>query len=270
MNYEIFKPKNIKYIDITDRTALSPEAVTQTVYTVWDRNEKELEPFSRSHLLQQQIVVESDINDDINNDGTDESYGYRVTTSNSISWYVNPDGTEGGVPSPASYTSGYLGWYMDLVNTEGGNTDTRGERIVSDPVIRNGRLIFTTLQPDNSVCTAEDTGWLMEIDANSGSRLDETPFDVNEDGTFSVADYYALMDTNGDGSVDDDDRIPVSGRKSNVGILPTPGILSDYDPDGQDKEHKFMSGSTGKIETVLENPGGGTAARSSWIELRVD
>ena len=61
----------------------------------------------------------------------------------------------------------------------------RGEMQVSNSALRAGRIIFTTLIPDNDPCGFGGTSWLMEMDSLSGARLDEPPFDFNNDGLFT-------------------------------------------------------------------------------------
>ncbi len=100
----------------------------------------------------------------------------------------------------------------------------------------------------------------MEMDAAGGSRLEFAPFDLNGDGRFTEEDFVGnAVDIDGDGIPD---PVPPSGKKSAVGILPQPGILSD-----KDKEFKYGNGSTGEIEVTTENPGPGDVGRRSWREL---
>jgi type IV pilus assembly protein PilY1 len=149
---------------------------------------------------------------------------------------------------------------MDLYNTENGNTDNNGERMVADPVLRDGKIIFVTLIPDPDPCRFGGDSWLMEVDAYSGARLPETPFDLDGDGFFTVGDY--VTDSTG---VD----VVASGKKSNVGILPAPGILKDTTDTGtgSGREFKYFSGSSGDIEQVTESRGVGGIGRQSWRQI---
>ena len=96
----------------------------------------------------------------------------------------------------------------------------QGEMQVSDSVLRNGRIIFTTLIPDPDPCSAGGTSWLMEMNSLTGGRLDESPFDNNRDGQFTTGDYVSVII--GGVTV----QVPVSGMQSEVGIAQRPGILS--------------------------------------------
>ena len=254
-----------KYIESPGDNLVTGQ-LTQSFYGIWDKNDGSTPSFTKSDLVQQQIVEEFRASDEIPvaDRGPDfEDFYYRVTTANPVYW----DGLE---PDPAlagSYDD--YGWYMDLclADTPDGSgglscSNNQGEKQVSDAVIRAGRIIFTTLLPSPSPCDFGGTSWLMELDANTGARIDFSPFDVSGDDTFSFQDYFAY-DVDGDGTPDV--NIPVSGRKSKVGILPTPGILAD---NPNDREFKYESGSSGEIEVVLENPGPKVEGRQSWQEIR--
>ncbi|MCG8380924.1 MAG: hypothetical protein MJA28_01710, partial [Gammaproteobacteria bacterium] len=58
------------------------------------------------------------------------------------------------------------------------------------------------------------------------------------------------------------EKIPVSGKRSEVGLIKTPGIIYT-----DQREYKFTSGSSGGIEKTVESssikPG-----RQSWRQIR--
>ncbi|MEZ5564665.1 MAG: PilC/PilY family type IV pilus protein [Gammaproteobacteria bacterium] len=200
-----------------------------TVYAIRDKNEKgtavEVLPTAgRSAMVQQSVL-----NEQLLTFGA-YSEGVRVTTNNPI-------------------TDGDDGWYLDL--------PTSGERQVSSPILRGGRLIFTTVIPSGDECSAGGESWLMEIDALSGSRLTESPFDLNRDRSFDVLDFVRL-DPNDPNSP----LVAVSGRQSKQGIIKTPGIVTD------DRiEYKYASGSAGGIDTTIESAGR-QRGRQSWREIQ--
>ena len=127
---------------------------------------------------------------------------------------------------------------------------------MSNTAVRAGRVIFTTLIPDSDPCNSGGSSWLMELDALSGGRLEETPFDLNRDGIFGDGDFVVAPD----GS-----RVPVSGLQPGVGITPEPGILIG---DEGRKEFKYNPGTSGEIAVTVENPGRGAAGRQSWRQIR--
>src|SRR5690606_20837934 len=112
-----------------------------TFYAIRDKNEKgdttpTLPAAGRSNLVEQKILSA----EVVDYDGHIE--GIRTSTNNPI-------------------TNDQDGWYMDLPET--------GERQISTPILRGGRIIFTTVTPSGDACSAGGSSWLMEIDAVSGS-----------------------------------------------------------------------------------------------------
>ncbi len=148
------------------------------------------------------------------------------------------------------------GWYMDLVSPVKGY---QGEKQVSRPLLRNGRLIFTTLIPDADPCNFGGTSWLMELDALSGSRLDDSPFDLKRDNQFTTEDMITVT-VNGTSMT-----IPASGLQSTVGITPMPGVMVD---PTQSVEYKYTPGTSGHIAVTVENPGPNSAGRQAWRQLQ--
>ncbi len=220
-----------KYLEVGDNSTV--DQVTQTFYGVWDRAESSIISFNRDDLLEQKIIKEI----------TSFGYELRVTTENTIDWDT------------------HRGWYLDLVNTDNANTLNYGERQVSDSIVRNGRIIFTSLLPSDDPCDFGGSGWLMELNVQTGARLAFTPFDLDGNGLFSSADFVNLGDIDGDGN---DDFVPVSGKKSKVGIISTPSVNNAA---GGEQEFKYTSGSTGSIEVTVENPGPTFQGRQSWRQL---
>ena len=158
------------------------------------------------------------------------------------------------------------GWYLNLLSP---NTPAfRGEMQVSNSALRAGRIIFTTLIPDSDPCGFGGTSWLMEMDSLSGARLNDPPFDFNNDGLFTAADQISVRI----GTVDV--VVSASGRQSEVGITQGPGIL--FDPGNGStggKEYKYLSGSTesasgSNLQRVVENPGPNSTGRQSWRQLK--
>lgn len=133
------------------------------------------------------------------------------------------------------------GWYMDLKLASG---TANGERSVSLPLLKAGRIIFTTVVPSADPCLAGGTSWLMELDALTGARLP-----------------YAVLDINGDGEFSEDEA-EISGRQSDEGIIRTPGIVS-----AGEVEYKYAGASSGNILVVKEK-GSRKEGRMSWRQLR--
>jgi type IV pilus assembly protein PilY1 len=230
-----------KYIHTDDASAA--DTPTNTFYGIWDNGST---VFTRSELLEQHIINEATVdpdNDELVNDP--EKKTLRTTTAKEINnWY---DGT--GSPDP-----GKGGWFLDLAApgapdaTDPG--DNHGEKAVTNPILRSGRLIFTTLIPNESVCALGGTGWIMELNAGDGSRRDEPPFDLNQDSSFDEADQT------------ENDNNP-SGLKRDA-------VVSQVAIQSRDlnKETKLSSTSDGDIDAVTANSGDEDRGRQSWQELR--
>ena len=178
-----------------------------------------------------------------------DGFSYRVTTTN---------GSDPILWKTSSTVGKHLGWFMDLYNTANNNTSHYGERQVSDSIVRGGKAIFTTLIPNASACAFGGDGWLMELDAATGGQPAFAIFDINTNGVFGgLGDFVSVPQSAGGGTA------APSGRKNpGIGIVPMPAILSRA---GGEKEFKYMSGSSGTIDVVAENPGERTDfARETW------
>lgn len=216
---------------------------TQTFYAIWDAvtsngNQVVVE---KNELLEQEIIQEVTLDPGNTPSDTSDDVEVRETSDNNMEWLDVND----------NQSTGYLGWYMDLFNTDNGNnTDNFGEKAVTDPLLRSGRIIFTTLIPSDSPCDFGGSGWLMELDTNNGGPLDTPPFDLNRDAAFGEEDT-----NNG--------TVP-GGMKSDVGIVPTPAIMLTTGRT----EAKFLSGSSGNVQSVTEYSGDEDRGRQSWEELR--
>lgn len=239
-----------KYFETTDLTTTQ----TQTFYGIWDRCGKSgcasgvsgsnAEFTNRNNLQKQEITDEL----------TAFDFNLRVISDCAVNY-----GDTGGASACAAEVEGAvpdrLGWYLDLVEattcsrTPDCNND--GERVVSAPILRDGKVIFTTLVPSSDACEFGGTGWLFEL-STSGGRLDSAPWDINGDGRIDESD---LVSSGGD-------TVPPGAKQSTVGIIKTPGIVS-----AGTEEYKYTSGSTGNMEVTLESAGIATGRRA-WRQLR--
>jgi len=217
-----------KYLELTDNTPVGQ--TTQAFYGVWDQNQSTLAAFDSSDLLLQTIDNQYFSEFDTDADGTDDTgFTLRDVSDNYIDW------------------STHMGWKLNLIpeNVSGSpNTYNFGERQVSNSIIRNGRVIFTTLSPSQSECDFGGTSFLMQLDFRDGSVLNEPAFDLNGDGKYNDLDTDA------------------SGRASDVGIMPTVSILSDGAQD-----IAFGSGASGDIDVIQLNVGSDSYGRQSWRQL---
>jgi len=210
-----------RYFATGDATLTSP---VNSIYGIYDLNGKSESGAGavgagRSKLQKQEVVATKTVT----LGGVTENV--RATSNNTV-------------PDTAS------GWYLDLPES--------GERQVSTPILRGGRVIMTTLTPNLDPCGFGGSSWLMELDALTGARLEYSPFDLNRDQEFNAGDF---IEVNGK-------KVAVSGRQSKEGIIKTPTVITS-----DTVEYKFASGTTGGVDTTVENAAGATG-RQSWRQLR--
>ena len=191
----------------------------------------------RTDLLQQTITAGLPVTNTI----TGDVFNTRNISDSPINWRLDRLST-----APATY----LGWYVNL--------PTNGEKQVTDPLLREGRIIFTTLSPGTDACNPGGTGWLMELDSANGGRIDET-LDLNGDGVFNSLD--------GGGS-----NYGAAGAQSTSGgSLSNPIVLTNPDgppPPGGPRysETKLVVTSTGKVISMKES--GTPNAPEAWRQLK--
>lgn len=146
------------------------------------------------------------------------------------------------------------GWYLDLVSPNSPNN--LGERIVSVPLLRYGRVILTSIVPSAAVCDQGGYSWITEVDAFTGAGLNYSVFDFDNDGLFDSDDYVTI--TVGGNTV----KVPVSGTQlDGEGLMKSPTVIS-----AGEKEYKVGSGTAGGIVVVTEKGTTG-APRTSWRQL---
>ncbi len=178
----------------------------QTIYGIVDSGANVA---GRANLVAQTVTSESNVTI-----GAD-TFSVRVTSKNTIDFSTKK------------------GWYMDLPDS--------GERVVFNPILRDGRFVFTTLIPNTAICASGGSSWLMELDYLTGGRLIISPF------TFigkAPTEY-------------------VSGLKID-NIMTTPTVIADRKNAREIKVGNTSSGSTQVIsESVLFKSG-----RLSWREIR--
>ena len=230
-----------KYLEAADKL-LTPR-LDQSFYGILDCNTGTSSDIVSSGLQQQTIDSEVSVTID------DVQYNVRLTSDNPVNLQCNN-------PPQAS---DQRGWYMNLVSPAQGY---QAEKQVSRPLLRNGRIIFTTLIPDSDPCGFGGSSWLMELDALTGRRLKAPPFDLKRDNQFNEKDMVEV--TLPDGTKK---PIPPTGFKppGDIGIIPTPGILVDpMNP----VEYKYTPGTSGNIAVTVENPGDNSHGRQAWRHLQ--
>lgn len=215
-----------KYLENTDIATTG----TQTFYSLWDMAVSPSTISGRSELQQQTITTTLTVSGE----------EYRTSSSNAVDW----DGSVTG--------SIQRGWYMDLVS---------GERVVSEPSLFDGRVLFTTLIPDATACSGGGTGWLMELDAKTGSALGGPTFDVDGDGDVDTSDHLGTAGQYASGvkktSIPSAVRLQKNPGGPGGGTLLKPISLSKNDPT------KAVGGSL----DVEVNSMPSAQNRSSWRQI---
>lgn len=191
-----------------------------------------------SRLVQQSVAANATATD---------GNTYRITTH-----AVGAPTLDAALPgdntvSSSSYYAAKNGWYINL--------PTSGERMVTDPTIRAGRVVFNTLIPNTDPCGYGGNGWVMEVDVMTGNRYDTPTFDTNGDGMISTADlvHYGSSVEN------------TSGREI-ASIPAAAGFLSMPVPGGY--ENKYVNTSSGTVNVIGETAGLGTQGRKSWRQIQ--
>ncbi len=237
-----------KYFEVNDNDVSDPATNPgkQSFYGVWDIDD---DPRTLTDLVEQTIIHEGQLHGESDND-------LRIVSNNPVVYEEN------AAIKP-------YGWYLDLVPPSG---TLQGERVVSAPLLRRGRVVFTTLIPDTDSCSPGGGSWLLELDAMTGGRLISSVLDVNKDGDVTEGDFVVIVDP------DDANKtisVSVSGRKSTVGIVKTPAVI-----EAGTLEFKYFGGSDGQGGEVVDGEGTGVEivreaggeegefGRRSWRQLR--
>lgn len=219
-----------KYFEKNDNTSTSQ----QTIYAIWDKTAANdgiaatsVDTGAEKSVVLQKHSILFEMNNPLAAGGQ-----IRITDdTGSINW------------------ANKRGWYLNM------GTSSR-ERVVTQPILRNKRVILTTMIPSASPCDFGGTSWIMEFDPETGNRPSFSVFDLNDNGSFTSADFVTVTI---DGvSV----NVPANGIKSTEGIIKSPAIIS-----GGGKEYKISSGTTGNVLMVSEQ-GSTTRPRPAWRQLQ--
>ncbi|MFE1813577.1 pilus assembly protein [Metapseudomonas otitidis] len=140
----------------------------------------------------------------------------------------------------------YKGWYLPLVY----NNVDQGERVIYPAQTTLGRVVFVTAKVEaNDPCESSGSGRLVELDLLSGAML-----------------TYPVLDTNGDGRVNDDDAL-VGGVNISGGLPGLPVIVDKgADKPTQTKIILLSSGATKFIDEKARNTG--ISRRIMWRQLQ--
>jgi type IV pilus assembly protein PilY1 len=193
----------------------------------------------------------------------------RVLTNNQPVWVTKPDADGGSqLPNPSDADPNNAGWYFDLTTT----MFPDGERVVSDLILRDGKLLVIGFNPEDSRCSRGGNSFFMEINANTGGSFDSAIFDIGDDQEIGGGSIEEGGDYINIGTPEDPIYVPPSGIMF-VGQLQPPAIMVNDPPPpppckGDDccddppcneppppppcEEVKIFSSSTGKMPILTE------------------
>ncbi len=251
-----------KFLGDSDFTDNSP----QTIYGIWDYGDRALYPeewgrysndddteylgyFKRSDLglsnqadrpvtlLEQTSQIRSVTILDGNNNPV--FIDIRVMSDNLPTWITQTDtdstGSNGepNLPDLSANVANHAGWFWDL--------PLEGERVISDVLLRDGRLIVISFTPDPDRCSAGGSSFLMEINAFNGGSFGGSIFDLDDNRLFDTGDTVKV---NVGGELI---RVFPAGVKMQGNIQP-PAILRLNNRI----EVKYLSSSTGAVYKLNE------------------
>lgn len=177
-------------------------------------------------------------------------------SGNSVMVQQAIDYDSGGVRSVTTntvdYTTGVLGWYLDLLQFP--NSTQQGERVISKPLIRSGRVLFSTVIPATGLCSEGGSGGTLELDAASGGAPSYTFLDLYNTGVYDSRDNVTL--SNGTSAVA-------------VGQLLTGGFGNmPYSTLNGSSYQTLYSTSSGAIINTANTKAMNGNPRSSWSQLK--
>jgi Tfp pilus tip-associated adhesin PilY1 len=175
----------------------------------------------------------------------------RVLSNHTPIWKTQED-SAGQTPDPSTSEENHAGWFFDL---------SPAERVISDVVLRDGRLVAIGFTPDSSRCGHGGRSFFMEANGFTGGRFDAAIFDINNDGYVggTIGDHGDYINI---GSAENPIWVPPAGILL-PGNIQTPAIIGlgfgsgDGDGEGGDdnggcREAKIFSSSSGEMPTLIE------------------
>lgn len=217
--------------------------LTQSFYGVWDQpttsSSSVANAYKRANLQSQNLTTLTAASTGLPQD-------VRTVTNNCV-YYLPPGANMPTGCTSQNVTTAQEGWYMDLPAT--------GERVVTDPRLENGGVVFTTNSPaaSSTQCTSGFNSYLMDVYYVNG-------------GSFAQPE----LDVNGDGSINSGDQVTVKGVAYNpVGMSmghvysAAPTIISANMPSAH--AVKLVTRSDQTIKSVVERAGGLT--RVGWWQI---
>jgi type IV pilus assembly protein PilY1 len=219
-----------RYLSESDPASVEAQAL----YGIWDNGARVTEAD-----LQTQMVVD-------NGAGQDGST-YRVTT-HAVDVPVDGIVTGDNAITTDNYYRFRRGWRLGLADA--------GERVVSDPSIRFGRLVVSTIVPSSDPCASGGTGFTYAIDVLTGNRSETASFDTNGDSRIDKSDYITLGDV----------QEPKNASAVRFDQMPTGPSFIRVRQDGLD--FAVVNKSNGKTESERLNGNQKKSRRAAWEHIK--
>ena len=201
-----------KFSETSDKTTTAQE----DFYAIWDADT------GTGNIAESQLQAQTITGSYVTNGNE-----YITSSQNSVDW------------------TSKKGWYMPLA-TSG---TFLGERVIYPAQTSRGRILFTTAAVNSSdPCESTGTGRLLELDAETGKRLN-----------------YAILDTTGDGLVDSNDASS-SGVVFGGGVPYLAAIVQNV---ATSTDAKIGIDSSGALTQLREKGGeSGTSMRIMWRQIQ--
>lgn len=203
----------------------------QSFYAVWDDSPNSA--YTRSNLVQQKITDASAticVTQPAPNPCVNTTETVRTVTGNTIDWSTNK------------------GFYLDLGSAV--NASDTGERVISDPRLVNGSIVFTTYIPSTNSCTGGGQAFLMDLNYKNLGTYPKPQLDLNGDTKLNNSDQINGNNPVGLslGAVYASSPTVITASMGNVGAV------------------KLIAKSTGQIQTVGEAPP--PSSLLSWRQIQ--
>ena len=171
----------------------------------------------------------------------------RILSNETPIWLTDKD-SGGQLANPSGKELNHAGWYFDL---------SEGERVISDVLLRDGKLLVSGFIPNDAPCSRGGNSFFMEINAATGGRFAEAIFDLNDDGAVGDSADEHTGDYVNIGLSGEADWAAPSGILL-AGIIQTPVIIglgpaAGPNDDGDDcVEAKITTSSNAKMSSLIE------------------
>jgi len=204
----------------------------QSFYGVWDKGQDDDTLLTRANLTKQTISTGTGINN--------SEIEARITSSEPVP-YGDADNSQ------------RFGWHFDFPTN-----NTASERVVSNAVVINNIVFFTTYTPNPDTCGTGGSSWFMFVDAATGAVPDAPVVDISGD--------QQVDDTNDLAELTDGTESAASGLRIEAGTLGSPALDLGGLEDG-DTGTALINTANG-VENLATDVGSLRGKRISWRELR--